>query len=355
VRYYEITIVDPNNPDAAPTVYKSQQSNGRPDPGALNIQFDIPISTYDNPQGNSSLHIWGIPLQSIANAFYENGKNIYIKAGFQRGLPLATEAAKFAGPIFQGQVLQCFGNWQGTEMTLHYMITGGLAEATASSSPATAMQSSNVAPASAPLTGDLTQPFNGVFNWPANASLEQALKQFFATSMKVNNPYISINPTLVAPSAQPGVYSSLNQFADWLRQFTQRQIGGSYNGVTIQQNANGIFVVTDGTQPTSPTNDPNEPKTVTVDFKDYIGQPTWINVQTIQFKTAMRTDINVNDTAILPSGFFGIASQQPFAQQNYRDKLAQNGSFIINSVRHVGNFRQPDANSWVTVFEGVPS
>jgi hypothetical protein len=322
--------------------------NGVTTPGALNIQFDIPVSTFDNPVGNCALTIWGIPLQEISNAFNQNGKNILIKAGFQKGLPLATVASKFSGPIFQGQILQCFGNWQGTEMTLNFMMTPGLAT----------KSSSNPSP---PLTGDYSQPFNGFFYWPAGTSISSVIVDFFNNAMPGSKVYQNLSPNLVLPSPQSGVYKDLSSFSEWLRQFTKKMIGGNYTGVTIQQNANGYFVVLDGTnipssvQIAQESGDvSNKSKNVSIDFTSFIGQPTWIDVGLIQFKCAMRSDININDTVLLPSGYYGIASSNPFTPKNYRDKLNQNGLFQIISVRHVGSFRQPDANSWVTVFEGVP-
>jgi len=35
-------------------------------------------------------------------------------------------------------------------------------------------------------------------------------------------------------------------------------------------------------------------------------------------------------------------------------KSSFTGSFKIQVVRHVGNFRQPDASSWVTTFNAYP-
>jgi hypothetical protein len=38
------------------------------------------------------------------------------------------------------------------------------------------------------------------------------------------------------------------------------------------------------------------------------------------------------------------------AQSQYRDKSAFQGKFQISVARHIGNFRQPDASAWVSVF-----
>jgi hypothetical protein len=37
----------------------------------------------------------------------------------------------------------------------------------------------------------------------------------------------------------------------------------------------------------------------------------------------------------------------------YRNNLVFQGSFLVTRVRHVGNFRDPDAASWVTTIDAV--
>ena len=43
------------------------------------------------------------------------------------------------------------------------------------------------------------------------------------------------------------------------------------------------------------------------------------------------------------------------AQSNprFRNSLVFQGQFTVAKVRHVGNFRQPDAASWITIIDAV--
>jgi len=81
-----------------------------------------------------------------------------------------------------------------------------------------------------------------------------------------------------------------------------------------------------------------------------IGQPTWIDYNTIQVKLVMRGDLNVSDVITLPPSL-ATATQQSFL--NFQDKSSFTGNFQINEVEHFGNFRQPDAASWNTTVTAV--
>ena len=96
---------------------------------------------------------------------------------------------------------------------------------------------------------------------------------------------------------------------------------------------------------------PSTPKQI--DFIDLIGQPTWLQPRTVSIKTVMRADLTMGQSILLPKAVVtntaaaatSIANQQPSFQ----------GSYDINSLRHVGNFRQPSADSWVSVIDATPS
>jgi hypothetical protein len=83
-----------------------------------------------------------------------------------------------------------------------------------------------------------------------------------------------------------------------------------------------------------------------IQFTDLIGQPTWYQFGVTQFKTAMRADINVNDYIKMPAGQVTTTAQ---SASQYRQGSVFSGTFWVSSVRHVGNFRQQDSNSWVTI------
>ena len=87
MRYYRIEITDPANP--GPTQVYTSWVNGKNDPGALNVQFNITTNTYESLTNAAVVQIQGISIKSISQASNLNNKNIKISAGFQKGLPLA--------------------------------------------------------------------------------------------------------------------------------------------------------------------------------------------------------------------------------------------------------------------------
>jgi hypothetical protein len=116
-----------------------------------------------------------------------------------------------------------------------------------------------------------------------------------------------------------------------------------YLGVQISVQGNTINVF-DGTQ--------GQTGAKTVNPQDLVGQPIWTNVNTCQFKTVMRGDINVGDTITLPQTLATLTTAAGTAVGSGNTNLIQ-GSFLIQNVHHVGNFRQPDWSSWCTIFDGV--
>lgn len=99
--------------------------NGKTIAGALNIEFDCPVVSFDQPQGNCMITVRGVGLKMLGQAANLNGANFQLSAGMKPGLPLATAAAPYAGPIISGTVFQCFGNWQGTDQSLHLLCYPG--------------------------------------------------------------------------------------------------------------------------------------------------------------------------------------------------------------------------------------
>jgi hypothetical protein len=302
--------------------------NGMTDPGALNVYLDLYTVPSAQPYGAANVQIWGIPLSTISNAFDFNGWNIQITAGFQKGLPLANPNQQ--GLILKGRVLQSFGNWQGTDMNLNLVSIAGYVDT-----------------------------FNGGGNWPSGQPLAAALETYLKTAMP-GYTFVTptLNPNLVFPYEQPLAYSTFESFAKWIKQYSKASIGGAYPGVDMRIDGTNI-VAYDNTIPTTSSNSAQDTKTtptiriIDLQFIDLVGQPIWIDLKTIQFKCPMRADIKLGDVVKMPVGYFGIAPNSSSTPWNYRDKSAQSGYFQILEVHHLGNYRQPDGNSWVTVFQGI--
>lgn len=342
MRFYNIEITDPTNP--GPKQIYTSWFNGRNDPGALNVVFDFPVVPYSTVRGTSMIEIWGIPLKSISFATNLNSKNISISAGFKPGLPLATQASAYQeGPIVSGFILQAYGNWIGNNMTLNMMVSAGQSPATIRTTTTAQQQVQAANSTGASPMGSPQSPANFNFNMPVGMNMETAIRNTLNAALPNFTRSINIRD-IVASGPRSFVARSITEFSQKLKQLSQQIVGGDYRGIEIAPPIGTAIVVYDGRGPT-------EPKTINIAFNDLIGQPTWIAPFMIQFKCPMRADLQVGYRVTLPKGFFGIqpGSATRVSEDGYRAQSVQQGTFTINELRHVGNFRQPDANSWCTV------
>ena len=296
-----------------------------PDPGALNLEIDLPVSMFHTPHGGGTFRLHGVGLRMIGQSANLNGQNVVLSAGMGKGLPLAKPSQ--AGIIYQGQIYQCWGNWVGTEQTLDFTV----------------------------FSGDLT-PSGGVsFTWAPGQSLSDSITASLAQAFPSYVPKVNV-ADLQVPWGLP-IYDnaqSLMDFARMLHDVTElpgkMRFGDSYPGVGITTDGENIFVF-DWTVPGSQN-------TVALAFEDLIGQPTWLGPFTISFQTVLRADIDVGDFVTFPTGIFSPYAQISAASANFaggiglpaQSKTAFQGKFVINEMHHYGNFRQSDASAWNTTF-----
>ncbi len=312
MRYYDINI------EGGP--HYSSQGN----PNALNVELDINIYDADE-YGGATAVIWGIALQDISQATQLAGKNVTVSAGMQQGLPLANVQAPEAGMILKGYIWQAFGNWVGTEMWLTLIMLHVDAPMTPP-------------PPNAPNP----PPRNIVLNWTKGTMLETALQETLKTGYPKQKLSINISKMLVAPQDNVGYYPNLRDLNAYLRRVSQQIMTGSatYPGVGCCLQ-NGNLTVHDGTSAPSPK---------MIQFTDLVGQPTWIAQRTIQVKVVMRGDLHVDDYIKLPPTPVVTTA---VAQSGVPGPLTFSGTFNIKSLRHVGNFRAPDGQAWVTIIEAL--
>lgn len=331
MRYYSIvittqsgTVVTPPGAAGGSQATYTSYPNGQVQPSALDIEMDVSVAANATPAGQgdtgSIVRVWGISLQEITQAFNLNNNLISVYGGFQKGLPLANPAQ--AGLLFSGWIQQAYGNWIETDMTLDLVIQAG-----------TGPNGSNN-------TGSHAHPANLVLNWQKGQNLSAALQQTLSTAFPGKTVQINISPNLVSQSApQIGTYATLGELASAVQQTSKTVINqSSYPGVQIvfQQNTIKVF---DGTTKTTAKQ---------ILFQDLIGQPTWMGPNTAQIKCPMRADINVGDQVTLPQAQF---TTTPQSYSNLRNNSGFTGSWQVNSVRHIGRFRQPTADAWVSVFD----
>lgn len=328
MRFYNIVISDPDSGQVIQgkglesvnlqSTYTSYV-NGQTLPGALNVEFDIPLSDFSTPNAEAFIRVWGITIDEIGQANDLRGKNIAIYAGMQKGLPLANPTQN--GLILQGFINKAFGNWVGTDMTLDLIVTAG-------SSPDG--------------VGSQAQPKNIVHNWKKGTQLFDAINSTLSSAFPGFTANVNISPKLILTEDDVGYYQTPTQYAQYLRQLSQKIVGGSYQGVRVLLKEKS-FNVYDGTTQTSP---------IQINFLDLVGQPTWIDPLTIQVKTIMRADISVGDYVTLPPTVTTTTSGGaiPSGSTQRANSIFQ-GTFQVGPVRHVGNFRQPTGDAWVSIFE----
>jgi hypothetical protein len=303
-------------------VTPSQTFDATGDPFALNVEMDITVAAQHSAVSGSFCRVWGIPLSTILSANQFNNKQIQVYGGMQQGLPLSNPAQQ--GLLAQGTIFPCVGNWVNTDMTLDFYL--------------------------APPTGGTNVPTaaNVTHSWKAGTPLSQALQQTLSKAFPGLTPNINISPNLKLAYDDRGFYQNIQQYAQYIFNISKSILGANnanYFGVQMNVQGNKINV-TDGTQ--------SQNKSPTINPTDLVGQPVWTGPKTVQFKTVMRGDISLFDTVTLPKSLATLtaAAGTQLPGGSGASNIIQ-GSVTIQSIRHVGNFRQPDWASWVSVFDGT--
>lgn len=299
-----------------------------PDPGALNIELDIPVLQLAKPQGAFRVKLHGVGLRMLGQAANLAGLRFQLKAGMSPGLPLANPAQ--AGIIAEGVVFQSWGNWAGTDQTLDMLINPG-----------------------PPGTTESIFDRNLSFFWPAGSSLYDAINAALDAALPEFKRQVFIDPRLTLNHDEAGWYATPSQWASYLLGITQplgeQILGFSYPGVQVTATGDTIYVF-DGTQKASILTQLN--------FEDLVGQPTWVGGTQISFQTVLRADIGVGNSIRFPPGIVppyaltslaaGAAATSPSVP--LPAKSIFQGDFVVNEVHHFGTFRDPSGDAWITSF-----
>jgi len=300
--------------------------SGRADLGAQQIEFLLPVTSYDQPSGQGWLRIWGPTKTQISQAMDFNQAPIQIYGGMQPGLPLATAAVNDgqAGLLCAGEIYQAFGNWQGLTQTLEFIITSDLG----------ASQS---------------EPANLQFIWKKGQKLGPVLENCLNIAFPGTPVTVNVDSRLVLTQDESVVFQTLQQFGAYVTgvstDILQKTTDGKpYQGVKVFRDGDGIKV-TDGTDA------PAEP--INIKQQDIIGHPTWLGSNTIQFNTVLRSDITIASLVKLPitAGLQAVTNVN--SASNARVKNAFDGTWIIQSIQHAGNSRDPGAQSWISNFIAI--
>jgi hypothetical protein len=197
-------------------------------------------------------------------------------------------------------------------------------------------------------------PGNFVFEWKKGQKLEDALAITFASAYakapKVPAPVFQLEGQYAAiPSGHLAPYSTLSNLSDAVQSMTKKASPrGDGVQIALLNTGNTILVFDGGGQVT--------PKQL--QFTDLIGQPTWVDVNVMQFTTVLRADIGVGSVIQMPQGLQDVPGSVTTGGASFPSQLKYQISFtqpfIVQSVRQVGNFRDSNGASWATVFQAIP-
>lgn len=310
-RYYELSLTPAGA--TAPTRTWTTHPNNIYDPAALQIEYDALVGPYGTPTGASTITVYGIALQDLTQAQQFAGMTLELKAGMKApGLPLINPTQ--AGTILKGQIFQSFGNWEGVNQTLDFVVIPGVYT--------------------------LANPGNILLDWSAGMELSDALKQTFSVAYPGVQVVMNMSSDLVQNHDEPHICATLDQLAQTVGDITEGIFDNRVN-IAIQA---GKIVVYDNTY---------RPGPVQLNFNDFIGQPTWIAVNTIQVKTVARADLQIGALVKMPQGlqnapgFVNTTSNAFPSSIKYKSTFQDN--FIVQELRQVGNFRSADAAQWSTI------
>jgi hypothetical protein len=407
MRYYAIKI------DGAPAVFPGiahadtigaqwcSVIGGKNDPSAQQVEFDLSWTELSNDTPNCVATVYNIPFDQIGAMANLIDHQVSIFGGMYPGLPLATQhyQRNLTGFLCGGQIVRCWGAWNGTEMSISFAFApsqigqtpGQEASQPSESNPVVGTTfdtggmiggSPKMARRAAPRRfarvgvmpldsggislggvtfgsgfsiiggvesllfgggGTLSNPLNLVHNLMPNMPLSTAIQQTLNTAFPGLKLSMSISPNLKLPSQDAGIFQSMTQYAAQIKQLSQSILGtaNNYSGVKMVTNGQ-ILKVFDTASP--PINGERQ-----IQFADLVGQPTWSGINEINITCVMRCDVQIGDVVTLPPGLLTGVGMNAGYSGALAGAISFQGSFDVTQVRHVGNFRDPNGNAWVTV------
>ncbi|WP_213239643.1 hypothetical protein [Citrobacter braakii] len=327
MKYYklEITDKDGNTPlDAAGNPIGPFDSSLTPGAG-LHIEFDALITGYDVVNSGTQIALYGVPVTMLRESAQLAGCQIELTAGFTTGLPLANPLQ--AGPIISGQIYNPFANWMGTHQSLNFIVNPS------------------------PLLNDQGQAASITLDGKKGEKLSDVLTRALTTAYPSFTLDITISDQLVLAEDGVGVYNRLTQLAATIRSQSFSIINrDDYTGVqmVMQNRTIRVFDSTLG-----------DAGGFEILPQELIGQPTWIGPVSVSFKCPLRADLRCGDMVELPQNIISgsgalLAVNSGRSYSSLRTQVNFTGAFLITSVRHVGEYLNPDnSNSWVTIYEAV--
>ena len=327
MKYYRLDITDKNGKtpldDTGNPIgpFDSSLTPG----SALQIQFDALITGYDVVASGTRISLFGVPISMLRESTQLAGCQVDLFAGFSAGLPLTNPNQ--AGLILSGQIYNPFPVWQGTNQSLNFVVNPS------------------------PLLNDSGQANSITLDGKKGERLSDVLSRALTAAFPGFDIKIAISDQLVLAEDGVGVYSRLTQLATTIRSQSFSFINrDDYTGVQMVMQ-NRIIRVFD--------NVVGDVGGIQILPQELVDQPNWIGPVSVSFKCPMRADLRCGDVVELPQNIISgpgsllsVSTERSYS--SLRDRVNFSGKFLITSVRHVGDFLNPDnTNSWVTIYEAV--
>lgn len=306
---------------------------GIPDPSALLVEFDCITGPLRSPVlPGSRITVHGISLKYLDQAqnfapvlTSQTGQqsqfwSLRLDAGFiAPGLPL--EDTAHTGTIIEANVIESYGNWIGTDMSLTFVV------------------------------GPFNPHGNFTMSWRKGTPLADALHTTLDPVFGAGNVKVTLASTYVSAWDKLPSHETLTGLARWLYADTKDQPGGP---VTVNW-SRGQVAVTDRASSTA------SPVVHQVQWTELMGQPTWVASNTLSVQLVMRGDLVVNDYIELPQSINGhAASGQPSLVTVSVDNTAAikyqstfGGRYQITQLRYLGNSRSTDSTGWSVVVQCI--
>ncbi|ELJ9990382.1 hypothetical protein VBR58_000778 [Citrobacter freundii] len=327
MRYYriEITNKDGKTPlDSAGNPigpFDTSESPGR----GLQVEFDALITGYDVVNSGTLIVIYGLPITMLSQSVQLSGCQVTVFAGFSEGLPLANPEQQ--GIIISGQIYNPYANWIGTHQTLNLIVNPS------------------------PLLNDAGQERSITLDGKKGETLGVVLQRALTAAFPEFKIDISISDKLALAEDGVGVYNRLGQLATAIRSKSFSIINtDDYTGVQMVMQNRTIRVFDN----TTATGDG-----ISILPQELVGQPTWIGPVSVSFKCPMRAELRCGDVVKLPQNIISgpgslLSVNTDRSYSMLRDSVNFTGKFLITSVRHVGDYLNPDSNNaWNTIYEAV--
>jgi hypothetical protein len=322
MRYYDIVITDSKSGKII-NQFTTLNSNNSNNGAALQVEVDMFQNFFHAPAQNPYIKITGVTYETISQASNLNNQTVSVSVGMNTGLPLANPQER--GIVLQGTIWQAFGNWQGNEVSLHLIVV--------------------------PLIYDSTKEPNLTGIWYKGTTMQK----FVTSTLNQAFPGVQItgnlSDNLKYTEDQPFYNYNLQQFSEKMNELSKYIIKDpKYLGASIASTPNG-FVLSDGVGSTGQSNTLDNPTQIS--YYDIIGNLTWLDLYTIQAKLVMRGDLTVGQYIKFPKGAPLLNTSNTFTQ--FKNSISFQGVFQIQQIRHVGNSRQADANSWCSIIDAYIS